>query len=767
MQSATGTDRQSIEVANLLTWIATGLLAYGLFSGVLIKLLPFGPFSQYSVLIHSAVGLVFSVPVCLQMYRHWQRRRNFVEGRPRTVALLSMMMAGVSVLSGLYLVFHGIVGGSGIRLVGAVHLYAGLLLGALVVWHVSPVFFRDRKTSTSYGKDTRHGFAGISGLVVLGLLAATWVLATAEDRDPEAFGPFADSYDFRYGADRPFWPSRAEITSPPWRLQLAEDLADFVSSQDLQGLLDSALTGEDNERGPIDRIEAAVDDLDLSTQHQHIARDALKRALANLKSHGALKATAYPRAETCGSAGCHNEIYSEWRPSAHGFAAEDNLFLRVQDLLAEARGAAETRSCAGCHDPFALLSATRDGSSIGDGRLYQHDGVSCVVCHSITETTTAGNGSYRLATPRRYLFAESESGLIKNLNRFLVRSLPDQHRSDYRRTLYRDSDFCAACHKQVPLPGISTDVGLAQEQNEYDSWKGGRWYHEDSPEQTIECRECHMPLVASNDPASGDERDSYRSAYDGKHRSHRALASNMYIPVTQSLPGGVEQAEKTIAWLRGEIDIPEIASKWVEGPVVDIQISAPDKIKPGELVNITLFLHNNKTGHDFPAGPLDLLESWVEVTVEDDLGRTLLLMGDADAENPALDAPIIYKADWYDNRGLPVETHNLWEVVGASYRNALQSGGVEIADIAFQCPGIGRPRISESYSETGPGERKSDVVFSIDNPEITELRVSARLMYRKANPEFLRRVFGLEDHIAAPVVELVSVKHTIKVSGGE
>ena len=751
--------------ANLfLTWVSTGMLAYGLVSGLLIWLLPFGEFSQHSVLVHSIVGVIVTAPVSWRLYRHWRRRRDNFEGIPSLIAMAAIVVMAVCLVSGLYLVWNGVVGGKRLDPIGEFHFYGGLLLGLAIIWHLIPVFARYRKSQTTSRRAAGHKFAAISGLIVLVLLSSTWILGKATGSATEVFGPFADAYELPYGADRPFWPSRAQIDSPPWKIQLIQDLELIMDPEELQRLLNAGLTGEDSESGPIERIEGFLQSLELAPEQVQAGSNALRHASSRLQEQGALRTEAYPRAETCGNAGCHEEIFNEWRPSAHGFAAEDTLFLRVQELLAESKGAAETRNCAGCHDPLALLGATRDGSPITEGRLYAHDGVSCVSCHSVTHTTTAGNGSYRLAAPQPYLFAGSDSELAQRLNQFLIRSYPDQHNDDYGRALYKKSEFCAACHKQVPLPSVSTEVGLAQEQNEYDSWKNGRWYNEDKPEETVDCRECHMPLVASSDPASGDDKDSYRSPSDGMHRSHRVLASNMYIPELQSLPGGTEQAEKTIAWLRGEIDIPEIEFKWVDGTVVDIEISAPDQIKPGELVNITLFLHNNKTGHDFPAGPLDVLESWVELTVEDDRGRTLLLMGDADTENPALDAPVVYKADWYDRRGLPVATHNLWDVVGASYKNTLESGGVEVANIAFQCPGIGRPRISESYSEGGPGERKTDVVFSIDNSEISELRVSARLFYRKANPEFLRRVFGVEEHIDAPVIELVSASHVIKVS---
>jgi len=124
---------------------------------------------------------------------------------------------------------------------------------------------------------------------------------------------------------------------------------------------------------------------------------------------------------------------------------------------------------------------------------------------------------------------------------------------------------------------------------------------------------------------------------------------------------------------------------------------------------------------------------------------------------------IRYKADWYDSRGLPIERHKLWEVVGASYRRALTSGAEDIVDVAFRCPSIARPRLSESASEEGAGERKSDVVFSINDGLITELRITARLLFRKANPEFLALIYDLDTPIDAPVVELNRASHVIQV----
>ncbi|NIU20111.1 MAG: hypothetical protein GWN79_13880, partial [Actinobacteria bacterium] len=83
-------------------------------------------------------------------------------------------------------------------------------------------------------------------------------------------------------------------------------------------------------------------------------------------------------------------------------------------------------------------------------------------------------------------------------------------------------------------------VGWVQLQNQYDNWRKSRWNHPGDPTKTIECRECHMPLVDSTDPAPGDALDYNRTADDGKHRSHRFLAANQFMPLALELEGAEE-----------------------------------------------------------------------------------------------------------------------------------------------------------------------------------------------------------------------------------
>ena len=45
------------------------------------------------------------------------------------------------------------------------------------------------------------------------------------------------------------------------------------------------------------------------------------------------------------------------------------------------------------------------------------------------------------------------------------------------------------------------------------------------------------------------------------------------------LPGAERQVALTGDWVRGEIDIPEIADKWRRGPAVPIELVVPDELR--------------------------------------------------------------------------------------------------------------------------------------------------------------------------------------------
>jgi hypothetical protein len=133
-----------------------------------------------------------------------------------------------------------------------------------------------------------------------------------------------------------------------------------------------------------------------------------------------------------------------------------------------------------------------------------------------------------------------------------------------------------------------------------------------------------MTLQDSKDPASGEPLDYNRAAGDGKHRSHRFLASNKIMPGELKLEGAEEQTRLTELWLQGKLDFPEIADIWAAGPVFALDMLAPEEVQPVEEIEVKLVITSTNVGHDFPTGPLDIIQAWVEMFVVDDTGREVL-----------------------------------------------------------------------------------------------------------------------------------------------
>ena len=47
-----------------------------------------------------------------------------------------------------------------------------------------------------------------------------------------------------------------------------------------------------------------------------------------------------------------------------------------------------------------------------------------------------------------------------------------------------------------------------------------------------------------------------------------------------------------------------------------IRIEAPQSVAPGQTMPIRVIMTSNKVGHDYPTGPLDMIQSWVELRVD-------------------------------------------------------------------------------------------------------------------------------------------------------
>jgi len=680
----------------LAIWTSAFLL-FETLSGLSIWLLPFSIPNQIMVIAHTLVGVVFLIPCTWYLIRHWLLYRRYVMTHIKLLGYTGAFALALCCISGIVLTAQAAFGTKISYLWDSIHIIATFATISFVLPHIVLIVVRDERAKASEALGSVLAATKHYGW---GTLIKTLVFFAVVGLGTYAYEPVKLKNDF--GPDYSF------------------------------------KYGKDRPFAP---------------------------SLARTDTGGAFDARSLSGSKSCGTARCHEEIVKEWEASAHRYSAMDAAFQAIQLAMAEQSGPESTRYCGGCHDPISLFSGSKNIFVETDKLTSLHgyqEGVSCLVCHSIRETDLKGNAHYVIAQPERYMFElehEAKGGdLTRFLRDFLIRAYPRHHVDSLSKRLFKAPEYCAACHKQFVDEEIN-NVGWVQLQNQYDNWRKSKWNHPEDPKKTIECRECHMPLVKSRDPAAGDASDYNRSPEDGRHRSHRFVAANQMMPKLLKLPGWEKQVELTERWLRGEMEIPEIAHKWAKGPAVAIELVAPETVRPGEKVDVKAIITSNKVGHDFPTGPLDIIQAWVELVVKDDRGRELFVTGRVDEKGFIQPGSFIFKAEPVDQYGNLIDRHNLWEMVGVRYRRALFPGFSDIAHFSFICP--------ELYSAKGPNALglKREKSFSLQVPEraVGKLHVTARLCYRKIDQYLLNFIFGERARLTSPVTEMSSDQRTIRV----
>lgn len=697
MHSETGAVRidRPREWRSRLAILVVGVLLFETLTGLAIYLLPFSMTNQLTVIVHTGFGVLLLLPFIWYQVRHWRTYRRFQTTHSTLTGYAGLAVSAGCLLSGVVLTWQALAGTRISYAWDLVHIVTTVGVIAFVVPHVILVIWRDVRAGA---RDELHST------------------------------------------------TRPDVIRAERRFSFS--------------VLGIVLAGFGTVVLGLAMVQPAklVNEFPPDYNYVYGPDRPFVPSLARTDTNHAFDARSLAGSNTCGTSGCHEEIVKEWSVSAHRYAAMDPGFQKIQEVMAKQNGAESTRYCGGCHDPISLFSGTKN--IFVDNLTGQHgfqEGVSCLACHAIRETDVKGNANYVISQPPRYLYelGDMENAGQRLVRDFLIRAYPREHVASLSKVTYKTPEYCAACHKQFIDQEVN-QVGWVQLQNQYDNWRKSRWNHPGDPTKTVECRECHMPLQASFDPAAGDNADYNRSPSDGMHRSHRFVAANQVIPALLKLPGADEQIRLTNEWLRGEMEIPEIADKWEVGPAVNIKLIAPETAKAGEQVKIKVEVTSNKVGHDFPTGPLDIIQSWVELVVKDDQGRVVYDSGTVDKENFIQQGSFIFKAEGVDQNGNLIDRHNLWEMVGVRFRRSLFPGFSDSAEYTFGCPAsLGVP-----IEKAGSGDQEVAVPATAG---AGKLHVTARLRYRKFDQFLLNYLFGKDSGLTAPITDMAESATTIKV----
>jgi hypothetical protein len=333
---------------------------------------------------------------------------------------------------------------------------------------------------------------------------------------------------------------------------------------------------------------------------------------------------------------CHNALTSpagedvsigaSWRASMMAQSSRDPYWqgaVRREAMDHPEHAAAIEDECSICHMPMTTYPARAAGRL---GQVFAHlvigrtmdslaaDGVSCTVCHRITDERLGSPESF---TGGYVLDAAGPAGPRPMFGPFEI----DDGRTDVMRSAtgltptasphVRRSELCATCHTLFTsaLDPAGRAVGRLPEQVPFLEWQHSAYSRERS------CQDCHMPPVAAPTPIAsvlGEPREGLsRHTFRGGNFFMLRMLNRSRNDLGVTAPPTELDAAATATERRLRAD------------TATLRIA--DARRAGSSAAFTVIVEN-LTGHKLPTG-YPSRRAWLHVTARDATGRVLFESG--------------------------------------------------------------------------------------------------------------------------------------------
>jgi hypothetical protein len=342
-------------------------------------------------------------------------------------------------------------------------------------------------------------------------------------------------------------------------------------------------------------------------------------------------------------------------------------------------------NCGYCHMPAAVnaseqeIDLTTQGNNLSGRPInVETEGITCDICHKVTDVILSDNG---LPFPNRpgvlsFSLLLPNAGQTHYIGPLAYRS-PESNINVTCSPVFSESRFCASCHY-----GKFSDVEIY---GSYREWLNSPY---SQPGQNFRsCQDCHMP---SYQPLVGN-----RGACSPENRDFRNFSHNMMNRDNTGNPIMVQQAA-----------------------TVDI-----DAKKEGGKINVIVTVVNRRAGHKFPTdSPLRHLILVVEAKDENGTILTQVAGPTIPAWGGTRDQPSVV-----DYAGRP----------GVIYANILKDKDTNmVPSVSYWNPTV--PAWAGSDTRLLPNQ-STPSAYSFVAPSHGEVRITVNLWYRYAFIDIIRQ----------------------------
>lgn len=276
---------------------------------------------------------------------------------------------------------------------------------------------------------------------------------------------------------------------------IAFSLVDAAMAQEPQLLPDvnAVDSQESNDRVAIDATEVSetTDRMVVSTDVNEVVGHAVYSAHA-----ACFDDDPFPAAQKCGV--CHPKHYKEWSVSPHSYAQMSPVFNAFQNAENELLHGTLGDFCIRCHTPVGMALQEPRGGTNMDRYITSREGITCVVCHRISQPNSRGSGRASLVAGGTHqvvygsLGSEILEEVLANPDEYgVLKSQPDPtvrgrdiHSTSYRFFQLTTSGFCGQCHDVLFPLGFRLEDAFS----EYKSSPAARQCGQ-------QCQDCHMGTI--------------------------------------------------------------------------------------------------------------------------------------------------------------------------------------------------------------------------------------------------------------------------------